>query len=228
MHVLAKQLKKPSKDDPEDLSPYEEPYTDQQLRWLGDALVSWWPQDLPTADRLFTLWIAYTGCRRTETSRLDWTAIKSDQVVLPKEITKNNRVHRLPITTQMRAILDAAKKLGDSRVFPVTYDGKFVPDSVRSSLARLRVCDPLPDFYKFYPQHRWRHTMGSTLYDEFGYGEHVISQILNHKRKGSITAHYSKKPSSLDTRAEALQRYGDYLEGVFRSENLITLLSTSN
>ncbi|MCR9258586.1 MAG: integrase family protein [Pseudomonadaceae bacterium] len=216
-HILTKRLLPPEKEDEDELSPYEKPYTDEQLKWLGDALCRWWPQGLPEGDRLFTLWLAYTGCRRTETSKLTWSMVESDTVVLPSATTKNGKVHRLPITSQMRCILDDAKCVaGDSdKVFRVALQGSEVPRNVRYSLSLLNHKEPLPDFYRHNPQHRWRHTMGATLYDQLGYNELVIAWLLNHKKKGSITAHYSRKPPDLDVRADALQKYNNHLAKLF-------------
>lgn len=53
-----------------------------------------------------------TGCRRNEIAHLEWSEITDDAIRLPAERTKSNEAHVVPLTSVMKAIIDALPRRG--------------------------------------------------------------------------------------------------------------------
>jgi integrase len=54
--------------------------------------------------------LLYTGCRANEIACLRWSEVPDDRVVLPAERVKNKRSHLLPVTREMRAVLERCER----------------------------------------------------------------------------------------------------------------------
>ena len=78
---------------------------DAELKVIWSALGS---DDYSAIIKLLIL----TGCRREEIGSLCWCEVTGDQIVLPPRRTKNNREHRIPIASAVRAILDGRERNG--------------------------------------------------------------------------------------------------------------------
>src|SRR5262249_17435706 len=59
--------------------------------------------------------VVLTGQRRNEIGGLRWSEVDWDRglIVLPPDRTKNGRVHELPMSTQVRAILERQRRGGE-------------------------------------------------------------------------------------------------------------------
>ena len=65
--------------------------------------------------------LCLTGARRGELSRLEWSWIGSDYIEFPAHVTKNGRVHRIPIGPEAQACFRGITKMvGSPYVFPAS------------------------------------------------------------------------------------------------------------
>ena len=82
--------------------------TASEIRALWQATAM--PGDFNTIVRLLLL----TGCRASEIGSLRWSEVFSDRIVIAAERVKNGRAHTVPLTAQMRAILDQRPRTSTS------------------------------------------------------------------------------------------------------------------
>jgi integrase len=88
--------------------------------------------------RDFILFLLFSGLRRNEAARLKWTDINFDArtLTVEGEHNKSNRVHVLPLTEMLTAILQSRLLAEAEYVFPGRYDGHL--NEPRAPLAQLR------------------------------------------------------------------------------------------
>ena len=158
-----------------------------------------------------------TGQRSGEVKQMKWSQIQEDEDlwVIPAEVTKNKREHRVPLSKSVRAILGQlrAKKIGDSdRIFPYRIWGTLswmdkMRDSLRHELG----------FKANWVTHDLRRTFATSL-SELKIDEATIGRILNHSGwDKNVTAVYSRY-SRLPEMAKALERWGARLNQIVTGE----------
>ena len=147
-----------------------------------------------------------TGQRRDEIGGLRWSEIDFDRslIVLPPARTKNNRQHELPISKQVRSILER-----QSRRNEFVWGRKFTnwSDSKADLDQRLNGAD---DFRL----HDLRRTAATMMADS-GVLPHIIEAILNHVsgHKSGVAGIYNRARYEGEMRS-ALQRWADYIDGL--------------
>lgn len=155
-----------------------------------------------------------TAQRGGELSQLRWADVEADAFTIPADIAKNGRAHRVPITAEVRRLLDALPKVdGSPWVFP-GRDPKAPMSDAKKAGQRMqdrmtvvaRQSDPTAtvDFRG----HDLRRT-AATRMAEAGVPTAHISRVLNHTEKGSrATAVYQRYEFDREKRIalEALER----------------------
>src|SRR5262249_13716143 len=150
-----------------------------------------------------------TGQRRNEIGGLLWSEIDFDRslIVLPPARTKNNRQHELPISKQVRSILER-----QSRRNEFVWGRKFIngSDSKADLDQRLNGADD-------WRLHDLRRSAATMMGDELGILPHIIEAILNHisGHKSGVAGIYNRAKYEVEMRA-ALERWGQFVAALER------------
>jgi integrase len=183
-------------------TPRDRVLTDDELRavWLA-AEKEGFP--LGTIIQLLIL----TGQRRGEVTGMRWFELDLSGAglwTLPRERTKNDRRHEVPLSKQATAILNAVPRIGDCE-FVFTLNG-ISPSNNFKAVPRLDV-GIAP-----WTLHDLRRTAASGM-AKLGVSLAVIEKVLNHKGGsfGGIVGVYQRHEFAEEKR-EALQRWADYVE----------------
>jgi integrase len=162
-----------------------------------------------------------TGQRRQEISALCWSEIDFERglIAFPPARTKNKRLHELPLSSQVRAILDRQPhRKGRDFIFGRGKGGfsgwsdcKATLDK-RIAANRGRKAKPLPDWRL----HDLRRTAATGM-AELGVQPHIIEAVLNHVsgHKAGVAGIYNRARYEGEMR-EALQRWADHVERIVR------------
>jgi integrase len=146
-----------------------------------------------------------TGQRRSEVSGMEWSEIAGDTWTLPKERTKNERQHEVPLSRQAVALLKSQMRISDRFVF--SYDTKPF-NGFSKSKARLDAACGVQNW----TIHDLRRTVASGMV-KLGVSLVVIEKVLNHV-SGSldgIVGVYQRHEFAEEKRA-ALQKWANHIE----------------
>lgn len=155
-----------------------------------------------------------TGQRPGEVFGMSWSEVDGDVWNLPKERTKNRRsrfapdVHRVPLSTQAKAVLAKLKayKNDSGFVFPSPKKGK--PFTSYYAEARsIRKAAALEEDWEVYDLKATVLTGMQGL----GFPPHVQSAVANHLIDSVTARHYALGTYETE-KAEALQAWGDHVE----------------
>ena len=158
-----------------------------------------------------------TAQRRSEVATMRWQDLNLDTRVwtLPREATKSNRSHEVPLSAIVIEIMSQIPRAGD---FVFTTDGRR-PISGFSKI-KLQV-DKLSDTsgWRF---HDLRRTAATTM-ARLGIATSTISRVLNHE-EGGVTAIYNRY-SYLDEKRRALETWAQSVGALvgLSSSNVIAL-----
>lgn len=159
-----------------------------------------------------------TGLRTIELRASEWADIDFDKGIwnIPAERMKMRRPHIVPITNQVKELLQEIHQLtGRGKyVFPGRNDaGKPMSEaSINQVIKRIGYGGKATG-------HGFRHTM-STILHEQGYNTAWIETQLAHVDKNSIRGTYNHA-QYLDGRREMLQWYADYMETLENGGNVV-------
>jgi integrase len=168
---------------------------------------------LPDSDygRIVKL-LMLTGQRRDEIGGLRWAEIDLTQlgdfhgvINLPKERTKNNRPHMVPLSAPARAILAALQQQAGDREFVFGRGQGFAGWS--ASKAALDLALSFTDW----TLHDLRRTCATGM-AELGVAPHIVELVLNHQsgHKGGIAGVYNRAVNGKERR-EALDRWAAHV-----------------
>lgn len=120
-----------------------------------------------------------TGCRLREIGGLRWSEIFSDRIVLSPERVKNNQRHTIPITSTIRAILDARPRIsGRDCVF-----GSHSPHGFTGWDSKKQLLDKniqlAGTVMRPWRTHDLRRTYTTGLY-ELEFPPHLVEASINH------------------------------------------------
>lgn len=166
-----------------------------------------------------------TGQRRGEIAALEWTWIdaKARQITLPSTITKNRRVHCLPIGEMALRVLERQPRLvGNPYVFPAakdrykdrpatTFNGWAKPKSRFDKALAQQGC-----ILKPWTLHDLRRTL-RTNWAEMGVIREVAEKYINHVSgvHSGVNAIYDRY-SFMDEMREAVSRWEERLTGLVK------------
>ena len=163
----------------------------------------------------FTKLLLVTAQRRDEVAHMAWADLDRRLWTLPREITKPDRVHEVPLSDLAIEIISSLPRIGDSWVFPAN---------------RVSSTRPISGFSKFKPKfdqlsgvqewrlHDLRRTAASGM-ARLGHPPHVVAAVLNHSPGANqgITAVYNRYGYSTEKRA-ALDAWAREIERVIGRE----------
>jgi integrase len=180
----------------------EEPSRDRVLTQaeLGSVLDALNADPVSDIVRLLIL----MGQRRSEIGGLRWTEVDFERglIVLPPERTKNHRLHELPMSTQVRAIIERQSK-----------QGEFVFGCRFTSWARAKASlDRRLNGMAAWRLHDLRRSTATHM-AELGVLPHVVEAVLNHVsgHQAGVAGLYNRARYQDQMRA-ALQTWGDYID----------------
>jgi integrase len=150
-----------------------------------------------------------TGQRREEIGGLRWSEVDFERnlIVLPPDRTKNRRQHELPISTQVRAVLERQpRRNGRDLVFGVGaggYSGWSDSKADLDARAKLKADWRLHDLRR----------TAATMMAELSVLPHIIEAILNHVsgHRAGVAEIYNRARYETEMR-QALQRWGDHID----------------
>jgi integrase len=155
-----------------------------------------------------------TGARRSEIGGLKWSEIDWQRglICLPAERVKNGRQHELPMSTQVRAVLDRRRLLkypryGGDGGNEWVFGCRFTTWSTSKEWLDKRL-NGMPKW----TLHDLRRS-AATHMAELGAMPHVVEQILNHQsgHKSGVAGIYNRARYA-DAMRDALQTWGDYID----------------
>ncbi|HSS52107.1 MAG TPA: tyrosine-type recombinase/integrase [Thermoanaerobaculia bacterium] len=183
-----------------------------------DEILALWPlfdRLQPTVAAAWRL-IVLTAQRPGEVLSMRWCDLERDSRGwwwnLPAELTKTNRAHRVPLSAQALAIIEALRPLTESTgwVLASRADGKRLTWLSHSS-ARLREWSGLEHF----TPHDLRRTAATWL-GRSGVRPDTIDQLLNHAT-GRISRTYNRAGYDAEKR-QAVILLGDLVDGALSGE----------
>ncbi|AWA02731.1 integrase [Klebsiella pneumoniae] len=199
-------------------SPKQQHYPHLLVDQIPDFLRALSEYSGSTITRNATRLLMLTGLRTIELRASEWVDIDFDKGVwnVPAERMKMRRPHLVPISTQVRELLEEIHQLtGRGKyVFPGRNDaGKPMSEaSINQVIKRIGYDGKATG-------HGFRHTM-STILHEQGYNTAWIETQLAHVDKNSIRGTYNHA-QYLDGRREMLQWYADYMQAMENGENVV-------
>jgi len=199
-------------------SPKQQHYPHLLVDQIPDFLRALSEYSGSTITRNATRLLMLTGLRTIELRASDWVDIDFDTGVwnVPAERMKMRRPHLVPLSTQVRELLEEIHQLtGRGKyVFPGRNDaGKPMSEaSINQVIKRIGYDGKATG-------HGFRHTM-STILHEQGYNTAWIETQLAHVDKNSIRGTYNHA-QYLDGRREMLQWYADYMAALENGENVV-------
>ncbi len=153
-----------------------------------------------------------TGQRREEIGGLRWSEVDLDRglIVLPPERTKNKRTHELPLSPQVRAILEGQPQRKDRNLIFGHGAGSFAGwNNCKKRLDRAvgKTVGP-------WRLHDLRRTAATGM-AELGILPHIIEAVLNHVsgHKGGVAGIYNRARYEGEMR-DALQKWANHVEAL--------------
>ena len=156
-----------------------------------------------------------TGLRRSEAVHLEWEFVNEFErtVTIPAELTKNGRVHVVPVGDLLNDTLASLPHI-NQYLFPSSHDEGTVFNGWGKAKARFD--DNLEDVAP-YTLHDLRRTFATT-HAKLGTPIHVTEKLLNHV-SGTISgvAAVYNRHTYLEEMRTAVSAYDEYLRGLFDS-----------
>ena len=167
---------------------------------------------------LFRLLIL-TGQRRDEVARMAWPDIEDGAWTLPREITKSDRLHVVPLSGLAAETIEAVPQIEGCDLFFPSRNGMDRPVSGFSKAkAQLDILSGVGEWRL----HDLRRTVASGL-ARLQTPPHVIEAVLNH-RSGTISgvAAVYNRYSYLEEKRQALEAWGHHVAGL-TADNVVSI-----
>ena len=156
------------------------------------------------------LFSVYTFARPGEVRTAEWSEIKADTWDIPAEKMKMKRCHIVPLSSQVRAMLDELRPMtGEGRwLFPTPRnDGRCISDNgVRMALRTM-------GFTKEQITPHGFRAMFSTIANEHGINRDVIERQLAHVEGNAVRGAYNHA-EYMPERIKLMQWWADCLDGL--------------
>lgn len=155
--------------------------------------------------------VLLTGCRRTEASLVSRSMMEQTPdgpgwLVIPKEITKSGRDHRLPVTPQLNELLKSCPRDARSELFfPSTKTGGPIKGWSKLHASFVIACGVQ------FGLHDLRRTLKTSM-DALGVDSDISEICLNHTRQG-LEGVYNKN-SAADEVSTAFHLWGAFVAPV--------------
>ena len=158
--------------------------------------------------KLAIYWVMLTACRTSEMRFAPWSEIDGDAWVIPAGRMKMKRDHMVPLSSQAKAVLEAAQPLRTSPehsalIFPgFSRSGHLSENALLALLARA-------GYYGRQTAHGFRAAFSTWAHEVAEADVDVIEACLAHVQ-GGVRGVYNRA-LYLPQRRELLQRWGDQL-----------------
>ncbi len=148
-------------------------------------------------------------CRPGELRHMEWSELKKDRWIIPKEKMKSSRDHIVPLATQAREVIAELKEHTGHRqyAFPSARRPKF-PMSDAAILVAMRSIGISAEAQT---PHGFRAVARTLLDEALSFRPEVIEMQLAHAVKDATGRAYNRT-SFLDQRIEMMQEWANYLE----------------
>jgi integrase len=158
-----------------------------------------------------------TGARRQEIGGMAWSEIDREKSIwkLPRERSKNDRQHTLPLMPAALEIIDATpQRAGRDRLFGDRADSGFtVWNRYKATLDKKAGVADWNDTRQAWVLHDIRRSVATKMSD-IGIAPHIVEEILAHRsHKGGVAGIYNKSNYSREVRA-ALAQWQDHLRSL--------------
>jgi integrase len=153
-----------------------------------------------------------TGQRLREIGELRWREVHDDEIILPADRTKNNRLHTVPLSKLVSAILTA---LRSDAVYVFGRDGTgFSGWSKAKQRLDFRIAEQTGKAIEHWTLHDLRRTAATGMAD-LGVQPHIIEAVLNHVsgHKAGVAGIYNRSTYDREKR-EALNLWAEHLMAV--------------
>ena len=125
-----------------------------------------------------------TGCRREEIAQAQWSEIKGDVLVVPPERFKSACAHRVPLSTDAKALIDNLPHHDGPYLFTSTNGKKAINGwcNAKEEIDRViaRVLGREPEHWVL---HDLRHVMRTRM-SALGIAPHIAEACLGHGKRG--------------------------------------------
>lgn len=163
-----------------------------------------------TVMRCAMLFSVYTFARPGEVRAAEWSEIKGDIWDIPAGKMKMKRRHIVPLSSQVRAILDELR--------PITGNGRWLFPTPRNnghcmSENGVRVALRTIGFTKEQITPHGFRAMFSTIANEHGINRDVIERQLAHVEENTVRGAYNHA-EYMPERIKLMQWWADYLDGL--------------
>ena len=166
---------------------------------------------------------ALTFCRPGEIRQAEWSEFDIDQAIwrIPADKMKMKAPHLVPLSKQVLELLEELRPLsGKSQyLFPSVRSRKqcMSANTVNSALRRLGYSNDQMTAHGF-------RSMASTRLNEMSWNHDAIERQLAHAERDQVRSAYNYA-QHLDIRAEMMQHWADYLDGIRTGDNVVSIRS---
>jgi len=168
--------------------------------------------------------VLLTFVRISELRGALWNEFDTDNAIwrIPAERMKMGAAHIVPLSRQSLAVLGELRQLTGTRdlIFPGerTWKKPISENTMLYALYRM-------GYHKRATVHGFRATASTTL-NENGFNSDAIERQLAHEERNKIRAAYNRA-EYLEERKEIMQWWGDFLDGLATSSNVVSINSTN-
>jgi integrase len=153
-----------------------------------------------------------TGQRAREISDLRWSEIVDGRIELPRERTKNDRAHTIPLGPMASAILERRVRRPNSTfVFSSRADAPFSDFGLQKKKLDARIAELTGAPFRHFVIHDIRRSVATGMAD-IGIQPHIIEAVLNHVsgHKGGVAGIYNRSSYAAE-KAAALARWDEHV-----------------
>jgi len=184
---------------------------DEELKvvWQATEMTLCWPW------REYVRALILTAQRRAEVASMRWRDVDLENATwtIPREFTKADRTHMVPLSDQVVAILKNSPRFRGEYIFSTTEGKKPIAafGQIKKKLDKIVEIEP----WRF---HDLRRTVATNL-AKVGVPPQVLAAVINHSQKSvqGVTSLYNRHAYEEEKRA-ALQRWGDRLEQILKGQ----------
>lgn len=161
---------------------------------------------MPMWFHCYVLFAVYSMLRPVECSSVKWSWIKDDALILPSDIMKKRRVHRVPICPEMIKLLNFAKTLRKRRSMYVWCFGRGNTHISKQHLSKWLNGTPLNGKLC----HHGLRATGRTWLRDSNVPHEVAEDCLAHL-SGSATERAYLRGDYLEQRKSIMQKWWNYI-----------------
>jgi integrase len=153
-----------------------------------------------------------TACRASEARGCRWDEINGNSWTIPAHRTKANRVHRVPLSNQVLAVISQMPKvnelvfasIGGKRLSPTTFSAMLKRMGIQATAHGMRAC------------------FSTWARERTGFAREIIEASLAHQVGNAVERAYART-DLYERRAKLMQAWGDFCESPLTGAEVIPL-----